>query len=381
MIIVCPKCSTKFDVNPDRIPDGGAKVRCARCKHVFPAEKALEQKTPTAPVFKEEETVREEIVTDAAKQQKTPAQFQPADEVFGEARSEESEFSYDKFQELDSSAAEENAVESDAENENFFSDNQEATTASSDAVEEEFTFTDSSDKPPNTIEKVFAAEKDNKKTIVEPPTAHDEEAAGTSIAAEELPVEPEFPSQPAPEKKGSSFAGILKFLLLLILGVLIIGGILIYMNGPDQLNQTIQHLLGQQIDRPVQTGRITLVGLEGKFIQNEQAGELFLIRGEAINNFDEPRSAIQIKGIILDQNSKPLLQKTVFCGNPISDQELQTLAFSELEKIMGNQFGKELSNMKIDSKQSIPFDIVFKDLPKNLSEFSVKVTSSKPTTK
>jgi hypothetical protein len=170
-------------------------------------------------------------------------------------------------------------------------------------------------------------------------------------------------------------------LLLLILGVLIIGGVLIYMNGPDQLNQTIQHLLGQQIDRPAQTGQITLVGLEGKFIQNEQSGELFLIRGKAINNFDEARSAIQIKGVILDQNGKPLLQKTVFCGNPINDQKLQTLSFLELEKIMGNQFGKGLSNMKIDSKQSIPFDIVFKDLPKNLSEFSVKVTSSKSTTK
>jgi len=36
--------------------------------------------------------------------------------------------------------------------------------------------------------------------------------------------------------------------------------------------------------------------------------------------------------------------------------------------------------MKIASQESIPFDIVFKDLPKNLSEFSVKVTSSKPAT-
>ena len=82
--------------------------------------------------------------------------------------------------------------------------------------------------------------------------------------------------------------------------------------------------------------------------------------------------------MIFDQNGKPLLQKTVFCGNPISDQELRSLSFSELEKIMGNQFGKELSNMKVDSQQAIPFDIIFKELPGNLAEFSVKVTSSKP---
>ncbi len=60
---------------------------------------------------------------------------------------------------------------------------------------------------------------------------------------------------------------------------------------------------------------------------------------------------------------------------------MQTLSFGELEKMMGNQFGKELSNMKVDQGQALPFDIVFKDLPQNLSEFSVKVTASKPATK
>ncbi len=39
MIIICPECATKFDVAAERIPAGGAKVRCARCKHVFQVEK------------------------------------------------------------------------------------------------------------------------------------------------------------------------------------------------------------------------------------------------------------------------------------------------------------------------------------------------------
>jgi len=170
-------------------------------------------------------------------------------------------------------------------------------------------------------------------------------------------------------------------LLLLIIGILIIGGVFVYINGPDQLNQTFQQIFGQQMNRPVQTGQITLSELEGKFIKNKHDGDLFLIHGEAINNFSQPRAAIQVKGVIFDPNGKPLLQKTVFCGNPITLEELQTLSFVELEKIMGNQFGKDLSNMKVGSKKSIPFDIVFKELPQNLSEFSVKVTSSEAVTK
>ena len=76
-----------------------------------------------------------------------------------------------------------------------------------------------------------------------------------------------------------------------------------------------------------------------------------------------------------------MLQKTIFCGNPINDQELQTLPFNKLEEMMRNQFGKSLDNMKVNSQEAIPFVIAFRDLPKNLSEFSVDVTSSEPAAK
>lgn len=357
MIIVCPECSTQFNVNSDRIPDKGAKVRCARCKHVFLAEKPLEQQSP---FLEEVETLQEEPITDSIEQNSLSG------ESVHETTAEGSDFNYDKFQELDSSATEKET----------FTFGVEADT------EEDFTFTESAEGSVSTIEKVFAAEDNQKNAAVEAevPVTTDEEVASVVTEMKEEPAEPDFPSQPVPDKKGSPVSRIIRVLLLLILGILIIGGVFVYMNGTDQLNKTIQQIFGQQIDRPVQTGQITLSKLEGKFIQNEHDGEFFLIRGEAINNFAESRAAIQVKGVIFDQNGKPLLQKTVFCGNAIDDEKLLSLSFIELEKLMGNQFGNHLSNMKIDSKQSIPFDIVFKDLPKNLSEFSVKVTSSQPAT-
>ena len=369
MIIACPECSTKFNVDSDRIPDGGAKVRCARCKHVFLAEKPLVQESP----FPEEvETFHAESVSD---------------ERGSETTAEESDFSYDKFQELDSGTTQEESftfgAEANTKGESSFSDNQDVATTFNDTAGEDFTFTESAEEPVSTIEKVFSTVDEQKESLVaaaEISTATDEDVASVFTAAEEPPAKPGFPLQPVVEKKGGPVSSIIRILLLLILGIIIIGGVFVYMNGTDQLNQTIQQIFGQQIDQPVQTGQITLGELEGKFIQNEQAGELFLIRGKAINNFTESRAAIQVKGVIFDPNGKPLLQKTVFCGNSIDDNQLLTLPFTELEKIMGNQFGNELSNMKIGSEQSIPFDIVFKDLPKNLSEFSVKVTSSKPAT-
>ena len=168
--------------------------------------------------------------------------------------------------------------------------------------------------------------------------------------------------------------------MLLILGILIIGGVLLYMNGPEQLEQVFQQLIGQQAAQPPESGQIVLKDLQGKFIHNQEVGELFTIRGEAVNKYNETRAAIQVKGVIFDQHGKSLLQKTIFCGNPISDPELQSLPFNKIEELMGNQFGKALSNLKVNKDQVIPFVIVFRDLPQSLAEFSVDVASSKPAT-
>ena len=318
MIIVCPECSTTFNVNADRIPENGTKVRCARCKHIFLAQKESVQEHPEAVTI-------QDTTLSTAENEETDAVS--------------SDFNYDKFQELDSAPPAE-----PISNEEILAE----------AIAE--------------LKSAEAA-----KVAAESPTATDEKTI-----SKDHPADPEFPEKPAVKKKGGPIASIIRILLLLIMAIIIIGGVFIYINGTEQLNQTIQQLIGQQTDRPVQTGQITLTELEGKFILNKQAGELFLIRGVAVNNYPDARSAIQVKGIVFDPNGKPLRQKTVFCGNAISDDELLTLSFSELEHSMGNQFGTGLSNMKVNSKQKIPFDIIFKDLPSNLSEFSVKVTASTP---
>jgi len=44
MIITCVSCLTKFNLDDSRISPKGAKVRCSRCRHVFPVFPAHETK-------------------------------------------------------------------------------------------------------------------------------------------------------------------------------------------------------------------------------------------------------------------------------------------------------------------------------------------------
>lgn len=354
MVIVCPECKTKFRVDPERIPETGTKVRCARCKHVFKATKPAEKPVFAAAVIETPPPEAVEPQEQAAEE--TEEESFSFEEPTGSLTAEpvEEEFSYDQFR---------------------------ATEEEEQAAEETFTF--SGDGAATAEDQFTLAAPDKPETLVSEGAAAAEQipadvapASDTEMADPFTPVE-ETPAAPAKEKSGA-MASAMRIILLLVLGILILGGVLVYMDGPEQVQQTIQQLLGQQADRPVQTGQISLDKLQGSFIENQETGELFVIRGEATNKFSEPRASIQLKGVIFDANGKPLLQKTIFAGNPITDQDLRSLPFGKIEELMGNQFGQSLSNMNVNTDQAIPFAIVFRDLPKSLSEFSVNVTSSQP---
>ncbi len=355
MIITCPECTTRFNVAEERIPEAGAKVRCARCKHVFLAHKPGQEEP--VEITTEDAFIADPVsVTDSADAAGSPVddntespfhrepvaeRTDPAD--FSDVETADDDFDYDRFRELDT-------------------DN---------APIEEFTFGSEEDELPAPT----AAATDTGPDLSAPPDADSTE----QDEARELAVEAPEKKKPTTAPKNSAFSILIKAMLLIILAALIGAGAIIYLDGPEEINEKIRQYFGQVSKDPVDIGEISLGTLDGRFLTNEQAGEIFVIRGDVINNFSQPRSAIQVKGVLHDQHGKPLKQKTVFSGNPISDEALRTLPFEEIEQLMGNQFGKDLSNMKIDPRRSIPFAIVFKDLPQNIAEFSVKVTSSRPT--
>lgn len=129
---------------------------------------------------------------------------------------------------------------------------------------------------------------------------------------------------------------------------------------------------------PLAQPQIRLTGLNGYFVTNKDAGQLFVIQGQAINEFAEIRSAMTVKGALFDKGGKLLVQQTVFCGNRLDDTALQELPFAKISEAMNNQFGDTLSNLNVAPGKTIPFTIVFRNFPPELAEFTVESVDSRP---
>lgn len=47
MIVQCPDCTTRYELDDSRVPPGRIRVRCARCRYVFPIEAMASGATPS----------------------------------------------------------------------------------------------------------------------------------------------------------------------------------------------------------------------------------------------------------------------------------------------------------------------------------------------
>jgi predicted Zn finger-like uncharacterized protein len=129
------------------------------------------------------------------------------------------------------------------------------------------------------------------------------------------------------------------------------------------------------------SGRIGLVKLSGSYVFNSQEGDLFVIRGEAVNEFKDLRSSVLVRGTLYGDNGMVLQSQSAYSGNSLPDSSLKDLGFKEIRDVMSNELGENLVNLNIAMGKGIPFMIVFNKIPDNIKEFTVEVLESKPGSK
>jgi predicted Zn finger-like uncharacterized protein len=479
MILQCEQCNTKFRLDDAKIKEGGVKVRCSKCKHVFVVEKEApqeetefdsildglgstvpaltrdsssaeaEERSPVLPADFEEQQ-KTEIFADYSETSISASEGAFAETTIGaeaKPKSVEEEglnfddfaFSEEPIPETPAAAVTQKPLdgESGFDMDFFTFDKEEMEKKEEPEAEsrEDFSFDsftmeeESSDVVSTNVESVPtlsdpdafsfpededisgaeeskaggaeavdfgsfdfdevttvgtpAEEKPRMEPIGEAPSAHvapqPMEAPSFAPHAEITAMEEELPPLSiASRRKGNSIFSVAVIAVsVLVLLVMAGAGFFFLKDGAEALNKlglvSMAKWFGMQA---AEEGSITIKNPVGSYIVNKEGGELFVINGEAVNSFKKPRATIHVKALLFGKNGAVLAQKSAYCGNQLSKEQLATMPMAKIEAAMNNQFGDSLSNLGVQPGKSIPFVLVFANVPKDVVEFSVEVAGS-----
>ena len=205
-----------------------------------------------------------------------------------------------------------------------------------------------------------------------PPTS----AAGTNDRDTSPSAKPLRPRSRSRQKKKVSNNLVLRVILVFLLTLGLVFGIMNRERIQKEYKKLVTGFIENQVPAEA-SGRIDLAKLTGGYLLNSKEGNLFIVRGEAINEFKGLRSSVLVKGTIYGENGVALQSQSAYCGNFLKDDILKKLEFKEIREIMNNELGENLVNLNISSGKAVPFTIVFNNAPQNIKEFTVEVLDSK----
>ncbi|MDB9823269.1 zinc-ribbon domain-containing protein [Deltaproteobacteria bacterium] len=318
MIIKCEECGSRFNLDESILKKEGSKVKCSVCENiftVFPMEPAKESLEDDF-----SEIALEETVALDSSPLKDSVEPEPSIEDAGD--------SFDKLFE--------DALEED--------------------IQESETF-----EPGEIEEKTVAGKAEQTELLSERP----------DIGL----VTPE--TIRAGKKKGR--APIL-LITLVVIFLFIVSALAVFFLAPDYLPDSLSALKPVKKEEITDTGirRLTFNDVSGSFFQSDMSGQLYIIKGTVTNNNPKSRSFLLLKGTILDANGENVKQKLVYAGNIFTEDQLNNTTLEEIDRELKNQAGKGDINVNVEPGSSVPFMIVFENLPDNLGEFIVEAVSSSP---
>jgi pilus assembly protein FimV len=383
MRITCESCTTTFNLDERLLNPSGSKVRCSKCRHVFVAlppevaepipESLVSQESPmteddSPPEFESEPelsdlekmlgplSVEVDESVDADEPRKILSDDSDAEKRFAEPLTEDSDS-------LISGAFDDSfAVDLDDLNES--GDTRPADIPLSDTPEWK------TGKDSNHMESTLEAPDMPETTLS---GSSDDELGIDTVGLQGI----ETPRRVHP------FLLVL-LVLALILGIAYWGSYWAHRNHMEiplvsQLGSILfDRGAPSELKDPGARG-IATSDINSKIIENRTAGKLFVITGKIRNDYDNPRGIIQIKGDLFTEGQKHVKTTSVYCGNVLSDLDLAVMGIEAIRQRLGNRFGGDgKANLKVMPKQTLPFMIVFDNLPEGLEEFTLEVLGSIP---
>lgn len=191
----------------------------------------------------------------------------------------------------------------------------------------------------------------------------------TSLTAEPEAIVGREAGAPPPKRRFTWL-----WVLLVLLGLAGGGAYWAWQQGVDLSFFT--RLLEQQPADEAGNLKISTLSIDSRFVENASAGRLFVISGKARNDYDHPRTQIQIKGSLLATGKKLVASDTVFAGNMLTDLDLNLLGIAEIQQRLDRVAEADKSKSRVLPGGLVPFMVVFSNLPSDLEEFTIEVASS-----
>jgi len=323
MIITCASCLTKYRLDDSRISPKGSKVRCSRCQHVFYVVPPPETKEEVVEDFESFAKYHEELI---GPEQKGKEVSPPEEE--------------EKKEEEKKEKRETEVIEEE---------------------EEKFLF---SEKPP--LEK--------REEVTPQEISEEKEAEARRI--EPVEVIEEGRKVRRERKSSLRFFGLIVIIVLLVFGLFTLWT---EMESGGKLSPYLEYPVKKITDFWNQIWGTEREGLVVRDLNGyeEKIGEvsLFIIEGKVDNQSRQDRRHIRVKVVIFDQEKSRVAEKETLCGRLLPRGEWKALPpeFFQGEMIIKPKTPEEMIS---PSGKSIPFMVVFKDLPPQAKEFKVEITEA-----
>ncbi len=171
--------------------------------------------------------------------------------------------------------------------------------------------------------------------------------------------------------------------LYLALLVLVLGGVYLYLF--PQIGEQVLTLFYSKgpekaitVEKkpapPAPVGGVNFSEVRERFLKNLiVGGDILVIQGTAVNDFDYSVSKVKVRGKILDNAGKILGQTEVYAGNILTDEELMKWTEQEILADLMKPEGSDVSNVSIAPKGKIPFMVTFINPPKEVDEFIIEL--------
>ncbi|MBG0790216.1 MAG: zinc-ribbon domain-containing protein [Desulfovibrionaceae bacterium] len=406
MILTCPNCETRYNLPDEKIPAGGAKVKCSKCGQVFKAELPPETPEEEVEALLDEESggdVKagddfEETFNDVAAGAERAGEESPddlGDDLFDDEAEET---------ELDDGSPE-GPVDDLADTDDLFDETPDETPdetekpfaadedASGDLGDDLFEDEDEDEDEDEEEEEEESGEDDLFMDDDSDEDLFDEDESGDEGLFEEGGVEDSAfgDGLELDEDAGKGSRRSLGCLIILLVVALGLGGAIYFkvwtymgVNLGDLLKNVpfvgqmfMEDAGGEQAEpgeSPAERVRkIELKNVKQYYVPNEKAGNLFVVEGKAVNKFDKPKERIKVEVILYDDVNNVLTSQSFLCGNLLSQFQLQVQTEKEIRDGLASEVGILSNNTFIRPGASTPFMAVFFQPPTGVKEFMVKV--------